>query len=59
MVAACVDVRTKGERVSGRKDRGFRLHRTQEERSSNRVPSPDLGRDFNYEGSVSAAVHLL
>lgn len=54
-----VNVRTNGERVAEAKGSGFGLCRSQEERSSNRVPSPDLGRDFNYEGSVSAAVHLL
>lgn len=38
---------------------GFGHKLTEQERSSsNRIPSPDLGRDFNYEGSVSAAVHL-
>jgi len=38
---------------------GFGCKLTEQERSSsNRVPSPDLGRDFNYEGSVSVAVHL-
>lgn len=57
-IRECVNVRTKGERVEGAKGRRFGFYRREEERSSNRVPSPDLGRDFNYEGSVSAAVHL-
>lgn len=52
-------VRTEGDE-SSRKGRGEFAHKlTEQERSSsNRIPSPDLGRDFNYEGSVSAAVHL-
>ena len=33
-------------RTKGAKDLDFT--ETEEERSSNRVPSPDLGRDFNY-----------
>lgn len=47
-------------RVQMRKGRGgFADKLTEQKRSSsNRIPSPDLGRDFNYEGSVSAAVHL-
>lgn len=53
-----MNVRTKGERVEGAKGRRFGFYRREVERSSNRVPSPDLGQDFNYEGSVSAAVHL-
>lgn len=47
-------------KASARKGRGgFPRKLTEQERSSsNRIPSPDLGRDFNYEGSVSVAVHL-
>ena len=54
-----MNIRTKGKQVEGTKGRSFGFYRREEERLSNRIPSLDLGRDFNYEGSVSAAVHLL
>lgn len=54
-----IRVRTEIVRARASKGHGFARKLTEQERSlSNRVPSPDLGRDFNYEGSVSAAVHL-